>query len=139
MGVSCNVASACSQTVMIRVQNEKSYMKEGAFNLGLRGGAEGVSVGMSIGTSGKWEWERVTKGFTNISPKSYIGFDTDLGARAYVSAIMRSTLRVTAVGYPVASDYSVIVKADGTLIEAEYGKIWVDKNGRQHCPTLPNS
>ena len=145
MAAACNVANASSDTVMVKVQNEKCYMIEGACNLGLRGGAEGISVGTTIRVVGECNWERVTKGFTDIPPKSDMNilfmYDTFTeaapgGPTAYVSVIMRSTRQVIALGLPVARGYNVIVKADGTLIEAEYGKIWVDKNGRQHCPSL---
>ena len=132
---STHVSNAYKEDIWVKIDAERAYITMA--NVGTSVGAQygGASGNMSIEQKYRLDWHKVkSKGFTRIGPRMSLKFEVEMGPgkkTAYIT-IFTNSGRVICDGLQRKEDYSVIVTADGYIVDTEYGKLWKDTSGRYH-------
>ena len=133
---STHVANAYKEDIWVKVDAERAYITMANVGTSVGLSNEGDSLNMSIGEKYSLDWYKVKgQGFTRIGPGKFFKFDVEMGPgknTAYIT-IFTNSGRVICDGLQQKEDYSVIVSADGYIVDTAYGKLWQDTSGQYHC------
>lgn len=130
-GKSTHLANAYHEPVFIRADSERFHVERFSANANLGAGGKFNAAG---GMSMDLVWNKfIEVGFAKVQPRDYVGVSPKVppGGRVYVTVWCPSQGFIWN-NQPQHEDISFIVKRNGGIVKAEYGKIWVDVGGHRH-------
>ena len=132
---SAHIANAYDKPILVLVDKDRCYLTSFNSSTAVKGSAKGVGVSASQSVGATYYWDLAhKKGFTKINAHTFLEFRIQVEQqhhKIYISAYSEDGV-VEVSNWPVDSDSSAIIKADGQIVGTEYGRIWVDKYGHRH-------
>ncbi|KAJ8026340.1 hypothetical protein HOLleu_34158 [Holothuria leucospilota] len=132
-GTSTHLANAYHEPVFVKADTERFHIEHFSANAHL-----GVDGKFNVGGGGAIDmvWNKFMQvGFAKVLPHEYLGVSPKVnwGDRVYI------TIWCASQGFiwrnqPQQEDISFIVKRNGAIVKALYGKIWVDEMGQRQGP-----
>lgn len=127
-GTSTHLANAYHEPVFVRADTERFHVEHFSANASL-GVAGKFNAGGGMSMDMVWN-KFIEVGFAKVLPRDCVGVSPKVpsGDRVYVTVWCPSQGFIWN-NQPQQEDRSFIVKPNGGIGKAEYGKIWVDTNG----------